>query len=605
MHGSPTHNGLLVVPDTFARRVDPDVLAQNLNKVLGLGRESGELKYGFPEPAITAHGLIRGRARVIEQMIMAEFLSMEDPIGLVFVTRYLKREEIAAVTQLNITAGPARNLTERTRGNRASLSTNTWTETLRTIGNSIEMSYSMFHLEQEARKNLTIMMEVQKRELVREFIYERYSKAMSHGTNIVSAMIRNSTSGVSFNEQNAVATRMQFLFDTTIFCAANKYPNFFNNIVACGKRALTYEGERSGIDIIGPAHFLNIFHTRPEEVYHQWTGGLSSDSPASSVRRDSTTAKSEAFIVAGGARYFTHKPMSNYSKGSADAYMDAGGLSDEAIVLLYYPVFDTTTPSTFSVCDFHDCAWREVTLTPNHHLFRVVKLHTSSMLLVPRIGPNDQEIAQGLIRFPECRPHNAAATGQFFIDNSVDIGSVVINPKQLIVIPSVYSEAVVSGGKVPRSLFHLTDNTHIQKLGAEFQSDISALDPSVTTTKEDCIRIVGAALANAVQGNSDGFVAIHSRSISNSDLFTLDGANAILGWASGASDEITAAGAKNLFEGVPTAFGPGGHMTGKKYHANGWMLHSLDHPANCRNLMGVQAMVSTDPTVVMDPTASF
>lgn len=263
---------------------------------------------------------------------------------------------------------------------------------------------------------------------------------MEQGTNLVSALARaNGAAGMS---QTAALDEAEKVYISSIFGTMSKHNYPLQNLLAAARHSQCYTQSRGDnySTLICPVPMLDIAKYTKQSSMKYSVSGLTAEQTQISMPVDNVAVDSASSI-----RIMTHVPPAAPSMGgSAYPVASQGGLSRTVAFACYYKAATNEGANNrVDIVDFKDRTYKTYTLAENQVLIRPAMVcQMSSAILVSNPGSETGEL---LMAFPHTGVSTNQATESMKVQLRCYLGAAVYRPNNVLVLPDVAFDKVISG----------------------------------------------------------------------------------------------------------------------------------------------------------------
>ena len=383
---------------------------------------------------------IGGTATVVSQKVGLWLAGFQDPIKAILGVGVHRDEKI--IIRRKYVVGQSATITpERAPARTVAIQEDVREVTLTRYGGDIEMNLNLFLRPSDAKEELDMKVDAQKRELERALVELGYQTLMEQGTLVQDAIVRSNPtfSGANPDAMAKYAKHAARIYRTQIFGALNKFRHPVAGLLTACKYASAYStGTQRGSVMLLPHGAPEILaHARKESVEYNVTGFKQGD-----MHKPITMQLDEAYVdPSSGVKLLIKHPSPHYDHGAAHPTVQAGdGLSGNAYVC-------ESIAGTGVILDLEEGNLRT---TPGGATIRCTKVIASSAILAAP-GSSTGEL---LIGYPFTGCSTSQAEERMRIQLRCYLGAVVYQPENVLVLPNVFIEGIQGV-----YYFHDTDET--------------------------------------------------------------------------------------------------------------------------------------------------
>jgi hypothetical protein len=426
---------------------------------------------------------IGGTATVVSQKVGLWLAGFQDPIKAILGVGVHRDEKI--IIRRKYVVGQSATITpERAPARTVAIQEDVREVTLTRYGGDIEMNLNLFLRPSDAKEELDMKVDAQKRELERALVELGYRTLMQEGTLVQDAIVRSNPtfSGARPEAMAKYTKHAARIYRTQIFGALNKFRHPVAGLLTACKYASAYStGTQRGSVMLLPHGAPEILaYARKESVEYNVTGFKQGD-----MHKPITMQLDEAYVdPSSGVKLLIKHPSPHYDHGAAHPTVQAGdGLSGTAYVCDRIDankgdhIMDLETGILIPISQF------PVEWDRDDIVIRCAKVIASSAILAAP-GSSTGEL---LIGYPFTGCSTSQAEERMRIQLRCYLGAVLYQPENVLVLPNVFLEGIqevyyfrVSLSK-PISL-HTDAQKHTRK-GGKWQTTYHAgpdeVDPGV------------------------------------------------------------------------------------------------------------------------------
>jgi len=343
------------VADLLGPAVVTPVLSRNLDMVQGYPRSTTGIPYA-----------IQGTAKVLNVNVSEYLAAFKDPIKTILGTS-IHREAKVIITRKYVVGGRALITPEHAPARTVAIAEDAREVTMTRYGGDIEMNLNLFLRPEDAREELDMKINAQRRELERVLVEGAYSMLMEEGTNIVDAIIRSNpaySTATNSSMQN-IRDAAERINMSTVFGAMSKHNFPVQSLMAAARYASAYStSTQKGSVLLLPHGSMDLLrHTRRENLVYNISGpellSRNKGKPISMEYEDAFTDPSTS------VRIVIHRPFPTFQAGVASPDVGLGGLSDIVTFASYYvlPALAAKPgddPNLVGIVDFENRCWHNL-----------------------------------------------------------------------------------------------------------------------------------------------------------------------------------------------------------------------------------------------------
>lgn len=376
------------------RRIENEEITANAGALLGdmkysiMSRDL-DLYQGYPHSTTGIPYAIEGTAKVINIKVGEYLAAFKDPIKTILSTN-IHTEDKVMIVRKYVVGGRSMIVPEHAPARTVAVQEDVREVRLTRFGGDIEMNLNLFLRKDDAKEELDMKVDAQKRELERTLIDMGYDVLMREGTDLVDGIIRSSPlysahGGSKLPEIRDAADRINI---TQVFGAMSKHAYPVHNLLAAARYASAYTTvNEKGSVLILPHGVTDILrYTRKESMVYEIAG------PAlmSQTSKKINMQFEEAYTDPGSSvKIVVHRQMPNFNGGTAHPDVSPGGLTGLTSFGNFYRGAPATTgaETTLEVVDFERDTWRKIT-KPNTWQSNTATSDTAK-LVAEAIGVDD------------------------------------------------------------------------------------------------------------------------------------------------------------------------------------------------------------------------
>jgi hypothetical protein len=290
-----------------------------------------DLKSGHAHSHTGIPYAIGGSATIISQQVGAWLSGYQDPIKAILGVGVHKTERII-IKRKYVVGGSATITPERAPARTCAIKEDVREITLVRYGGDIEMNLNLMLIPEDAREELQMKVDAQKRELERMLTNIGYEILLSEGTPIVNAILRSNPTPLKATAWAKTAHR---IYSQQIFGAMNKSPYPIASLLAGCRYASAYSlTGLQGAALIIPHGIPDLLrYTRKEAM----TYSVSGVKPGNVGGKGGITMALENAYTddSSGVKILIHHVNPTYQGGHANPQISSknpGGLTDETYV---------------------------------------------------------------------------------------------------------------------------------------------------------------------------------------------------------------------------------------------------------------------------------
>ena len=346
-------------------------------------------------------------------------------------------------------------------------------------GGDVEVNLNHFGIPEDAQEELDMKVNHQKRELERQLVNIGYETLMREGTMLQDAIVRSNPSITDAHKAQEACERIT---TRMLFGCTSKYSFPVQNILAACKYASAYSvsGRRGSVLVLPHGLPELLRYTKPDRMKYSISGLTQSQtSKPIDMELDNVVVDPST-----GVRIMTHIPQPSFQHGAV-LEPEPSPLQNRTIIRMMYNVkinetkildFSTGSLRTvsaidiFKLFDSHDLDAADVenggdgrdetssVLTPGgalrlefrngnggeKNVYTIVRtvefMMSSAILAVPGSGTGEL-----LFAYPQTGVSTNIASESMLIKLRVYLGAALYQPEDVLIIPDVAFEGIVSG----------------------------------------------------------------------------------------------------------------------------------------------------------------
>lgn len=432
-----------------------DIVKQLLGKNIEcstIAQPDIDLREGYPHTTTGIPQQVHGTATVVQVGVAEHLASYNDPIKAILPAVQFTAGNRIIVKRKYVVGGGATITPERAPARTVAIQEDSREIVLTRYGGDIELNLNLFLRPDDAKEELDMKVEAQKRELERALTMIGYETIMAQGTDLADAILRSNPTYNGGTPANVAMEAVERIMFNSVFGAMAKFAYPVLNLMAAAKYASVYNTTQEVGSVLLLPHGCPemLRYTHKEEMTYAISGVAKSGRPAVDMPLNNVYYDPSVNV-----KIVVHVPQPTNDFGAANGYGGRGGLTEEVSISAFY---DFTCDKGYHagsesyVVDFSTGDWallpegirKDMTVTNKDCIFVVrpkMKLMMSSAVLaVP--GKNTGEL---LVGYPFTGVSTSQVTETLLVKLRAYLGAAIYRPENILVMRHVAFEGCTGG----------------------------------------------------------------------------------------------------------------------------------------------------------------
>jgi hypothetical protein len=411
-----------------------------------------DLREGYPHTTTGIPQQVHGTATVVQVGVAEHLASYNDPIKAILPAVQFTAGNRIIVKRKYVVGGGATITPERAPARTVAIQEDSREIVLTRYGGDIELNLNLFLRPDDAKEELDMKVEAQKRELERALTMIGYETIMAQGTDLADAILRSNPTYSGGTPPNVAMEAVERIMFNSVFGAMAKFAYPVLNLMAAAKYASVYNTTQEVGSVLLLPHGCPemLRYTHKEEMTYAISGVAKSGRPAVDMPLNNVYYDPSVNV-----KIVVHVPQPTNDFGAANGYGGRGGLTEEVSISAFY---DFTCDEGFKaggesyIVDFSTGDWallpegirNSLTTGDKDRIFVVrpkMKLMMSSAVLaVP--GKNTGEL---LVGYPFTGVSTSQVTETLLVKLRAYLGAAIYRPENILVMRHVAFEGCTGG----------------------------------------------------------------------------------------------------------------------------------------------------------------
>lgn len=380
---------------------------------------------------------IRGRATRIEVGVGDALATFQDPIKALFGTRICGGKSVV-ITRKYVVGGKAVPTPERAPARVVKVQEDVRKVDLIRYGADLEMNLNLFLKPADAKYEMDLKLDAQKKALEKELMHMGYQAIMRDGIRLQDAIVRSMPNVIGRPlGSNANKIQAERVYKHSVFGAFQRHEFPLQNLIAAAKNASAYR------NVVGEGSIMILPHASPDLI--SWTKPCHMEYSITGVshasKKDVTMKLDNAYVEPMcGIKIMVHHPQADSSFGSVQKVRGDHPLTRKVTIIGEYP-------NAVNITDFETGRTKANPHADNGNHLRKVTFWMSSAI----IGKPGAETGELLVGYPFTSVSTNQRTESLTIGLRVYLGAVLKQIENVIVLPDVHFDGFCSDEDITKA----------------------------------------------------------------------------------------------------------------------------------------------------------